>query len=451
MTPLAASAPKYDRLALPRDGQALMQFPPPLAIQVERIMARERARGGWRTTQDILFRIQDPEFLAYWILKSVDPLRLPREGSALEVRLRPVSRWESGAPQGLSVTSRLRLSASGDLMRSPGLALAGERLYEQVADVVFGGDVCFANLESAMTGEGTPELSVTGREAPRVNASRDEYEALVGFRGRRFDVLQLANNHILDYGEAGVRETLTALNADGIQAVGVNLGPQDIPGVCVTHLNGVKIGWVAHTFSVNERPLPTDLPDIVNITPFHVVGNPDIGQVRRQIAAARAHGCDLVVAAMHWGLEFEFYPHPDQISWAHAFADAGADLVIGHHPHVVQPVELYQTTGVRRRVVPILYSLGNLTPPLSHPACVLSAVAHIDLVCGELDGRRYAQVDAVTVVPVAAVGDAGEPRAPILMPLKVALRESVTETLAADLAQMVSYADQIFGPDWRVN
>lgn len=82
--------PRFGRLDLPRDGRELMKIAPPLDGQVQEIMGPVEARGGWRTTQDIPCRIRDPGFLAYWIMKSVDPLRRPAAASKPVCR-RPVA------------------------------------------------------------------------------------------------------------------------------------------------------------------------------------------------------------------------------------------------------------------------------------------------------------------------------------------------------------------------
>jgi poly-gamma-glutamate capsule biosynthesis protein CapA/YwtB (metallophosphatase superfamily) len=124
-------------------------------------------------------------------------------------------------------------------------------------------------------------------------------------------------------------------------------------------------------------------------------------------------------------------------------------LVIGHHPHVIQPMEPYATRGEHSRVVPILYSLGNLTPPLSHPACALSVAARIEVVRGHLDGVPQAFVSAVELVPLAAMMSTSGGGLPVLLPLVEALRERVTPALEADLGEMVSYSEQVLGPDWR--
>jgi poly-gamma-glutamate synthesis protein (capsule biosynthesis protein) len=108
----------------------------------------------------------------------------------------------------------------------------------------------------------------------------------------------------------------------------------------------------------------------------------DFTVVQRQIDYCRSQRSDVVVALLHWGMEHEYYPRPDQLDVAHHLAETGVDLVIGHHPHVVQPAEYYRTKRDPNRVVPIYYSLGNLITPFSHPAFRRSALARVTFARG---------------------------------------------------------------------
>ncbi len=86
----------------------------------------------------------------------------------------------------------------------------------------------------------------------------------------------------------------------------------------------------------------------------------NLDQLKKQITYCHNLSCDLIVLHLHWGFEHDFYPSTDQVKAAHSFAEMGIDLIVGHHPHVIQPYELYRTKRDDSRVVPIFYSLGNL-------------------------------------------------------------------------------------------
>jgi poly-gamma-glutamate synthesis protein (capsule biosynthesis protein) len=283
-----------------------------------------------------------------------------------------------------------------------------------------------------------------------INVTPAQYETLVLHHGRRFDVVQLANNHILDCGNEGINTTLSRLRNDGIEQVGVNETMRDSLDPRIIPHQGLKIGWVAHTFSVNFKPFPENEPWRVNMTSFHVVRDPDTSNLERQIRRCREAGCDLVFVGLHWGLEWEFYPQPQQRAWAHRFAELGADLIIGHHPHVIQPVEIYRTSGPRVRDVPILYSLGNLTPVFSHPATTLSLVARLQIVrTGGRSGGlvRIAELD---VTPLGLVSlTEGQEYSLRLCHLADLQTTAAGADLKTQVASMSQYADLVLGDDWR--
>jgi poly-gamma-glutamate synthesis protein (capsule biosynthesis protein) len=105
-------------------------------------------------------------------------------------------------------------------------------------------------------------------------------------------------------------------------------------------------------------------------------------------------------------MEYELYPRPGQIELAHHLAELGVDAIVGHHPHVVQPVEYYRTRRDAERVVPVFYSLGNLTNPFSAPHLCRSGVARVALARGATkDGNWRTYVKSATLSEVVQVAD----------------------------------------------
>ncbi|MCZ8116201.1 CapA family protein [Silanimonas sp.] len=438
------------RAPLPPDPRSFIAFGGELGAEIRRITEEAVAAGRWRTPEDI--RITKAALpLAYWTYKSWNPIVRAMPGSGIEARLEPFRRTRFDLmPEGFVATSERTMSLSGDLMCTKGLDDAKDRFYEEVADVVFGADIAYANLESTLTTSEIAATTFTEDETPKINLTPQQYAAIIGHCGRRFDVVQLANNHILDCGEEGVRTTLAHLRADGVEQVGVNETEADAARPRITCLKGLRIGWVAHTFSVNFMPFPADKPWLVNMTPMHLVPDPDVSGIEAQVRACREAGCDLVFVSLHWGLEFELYPHPDQLRWAHRFAEAGADAVIGHHPHVPQPVEIYRPASDPSRAVPILYSLGNLTSLISHPSNVASLVARLRLSTGMLGGMRRTLVTGVDLTPVVLLAERG-PTACVLklFPATVLLDGGHDEVTSAYLSEVGSYVDVVLGTGWR--
>lgn len=440
-------------ISMPRDARRLMRFDGEFGDAIEKNLHEAALDGRWETPKDVQIDPSKPESLAYWLHKSMHPIvHGMKEG---DIDIEEYFRAFRGTRFDLlhdsfKVDSEVSLSASGDLMCTPGLDDARDRLYADVEDLIFGADIVYANLESTLTEREVEPQEFTAESTPKINLTRDQYEALVSHKGRRFDVLQLANNHILDCGEEGVQTTLSRLKADGIAQVGVNTTADAAGTPQVTELGGLRVGWVAHTFSVNFKPFPEGKPWIVNMTPFHLEADPDISPIEQQVQACRESGCDLVFVVLHWGLEFELFPHPDQLKWAHCFAEVGADAVIGHHPHVPQPIEIYRPHSAPGKAVPIVYSLGNLSSLLSHPAMVLSLVARMRLVTGHIQGKRTTRVADLELTPVALVAETRNGREVTrLVPLCDLVTSEHDQEMRSYVDDVVGYADLVIGKSWR--
>lgn len=438
----------------PRDARPWMKFTGELGEAIEQHL-RDAADGRWDQQADVRIDPKNPESLAHWLYKSIYPVAHGPRGPGIDIEalFAPFkkTRFEL-LPQDFTVESEVSISASGDLMSTSGLDGAKDRLFAEVDELIFGADICYANLESTLTTVELGPSEFTAESTPKINLTPQQYEAVVSHRDRRFDVLQLANNHILDCGEEGIQTTLARLEQDGIAQIGVNLTEEAARRPRITELAGLRIGWVAHTFSVNFKPFPEGKPWMVNMTPFHLEPDPDIGPIETQIKACRDAGCDLVIVALHWGLEFELYPRPQQVGWAHRFAEAGADLIIGHHPHVPQPVEMYRPQSGPDRAVPILYSLGNLSTDMSNPAVALSLVARISVAKGQRRGKPETRIASLELKPVALVAEDGATgeiaRLVTLKDLDCCISQAPMRDYVDDLA---SYADLVVGEGWRAD
>ena len=108
----------------------------------------------------------------------------------------------------------------------------------------------------------------------------------------------------------------------------------------------------------------------------------------------------MIVASLHWGYEYEFFPRQHQVEVAHALVEAGVDVIAAHHAHVLQPVEYYRPQRDPDRTAVIAYSLGNLTTSFSAPHLVLSGVLNLTIVKGHINGEEKTIVLEAQLIPV---------------------------------------------------
>ncbi len=174
-------------------------------------------------------------------------------------------------------------------------------------------------------------------------------------------IVSFANNHVMDQGWPGFTETREHLREAGLLFAGSGDTAAQSWQPVITEANGIKVGWLGMTRWLNGNRNP-DAPDQPHVNFFPYPGESggapgaDEAQVLAAVKAARAQ-CDFLVVSIHWGIEYATAPRPEDVDLAHKMLDAGASVVVGHHPHVLQPVETYRTADGRNTV--IFYSLGN--------------------------------------------------------------------------------------------
>ncbi|MBI5832411.1 MAG: CapA family protein [Armatimonadetes bacterium] len=235
----------------------------------------------------------------------------------------------------------LRLVAVGDVLLArtvpQRIAEHGPAwLWAPIASLLADADLRFANLECPVTVGGTP--------VPKPFCFRGEPEQVEAvLRTGGIDIVSVANNHTFDYGREGLRQTLANLLRWGLAAPGAGQGRAGAVRPVIVERGGLKLGFVAYTDWPPEDYLPAE--DDACLATL------DESTLANEVAAARAQ-VDRLVVSVHWGQEYRATASDRQKQLGHALVDAGADLVLGHHPHVAQPVETY-------RERPIVYSLGN--------------------------------------------------------------------------------------------
>lgn len=342
--------------------------------------------GHWPDPEQTYPHVYTPET----DLEAWDPVRWetetwkPTDGEKAGLYLKKLIFPREGAPaESLQHFKLMRpqLPALGtDGGSGPTLSFAGDVMwigdnwtdYAKGAARLLDGDLRVGNLETPVSPDhptGSMSLGLFSFNAP--------VEMLANLP---FDLLQLNNNHSLDAEDLGLENTLKQVTKAGYKHTGVD-------SQATVSVKGKRVALLAYTWGLNNG-LRSKKGHELHIIPFgHLDEAIDLSLLSKQVAAARADGVDAVVVLLHWGFEYEWYPDPHFMVIARKIVAAGADVVLGQGPHVVQPVELCHVNnpdvapGVgscsvrstdgdeRQRTAVVLYSLGNFgtsQPLLSH-------------------------------------------------------------------------------------
>ncbi|MDQ0058102.1 CapA family protein [Paenibacillus harenae] len=217
--------------------------------------------------------------------------------------------------------------------------------FTEVKPILAEGDWVIANLETPVAGA---KYGYSGY--PNFNAPSELVEAL---QGAGFNLLTTANNHSLDKGEGGVLGTLETLKGYGMEHTGTASSQQEADQLLIAERNGIKMGLIAYTYGTNGIPIPTGKDYLVNLI--------DEQKIIADMKRLREAGADLVTVSLHFGNEYQTQPSEEQKQLARSLVAAGADIIAGSHPHVVQPYEVVETSDENGRIrkALIIYSMGN--------------------------------------------------------------------------------------------
>lgn len=205
-------------------------------------------------------------------------------------------------------------------------------------------DLIFGNLETVLSDYGLDENDLSSWEL------RGNPSSLNTLRDTGFNILNLANNHIMQHGEVAFDETCANLHKQDIKVVGEKLPNSLGSKPVIISKRGITLGFLGYCFEEEKNK---------DIAPKYSYGKEAI--IKEDIRLLRAK-VDFVIVSCHWGLEFIQSPSPTTITLAHNMVDWGANLILGHHPHVLQGIEEYKN-GL------IVYSMGNfLFDMLWHPS-----------------------------------------------------------------------------------
>ncbi|WP_163527713.1 CapA family protein [Halobacillus ihumii] len=201
--------------------------------------------------------------------------------------------------------------------------------------------ITMANQETMIGGE---ELGLSGY--PAFNSPKEIGNNL---KELGIDVVTLANNHSLDQGESGIRNAIRHWNSLGMMYTGVYKNKKDRERIRVYETKeGIDVSFLSYTYGTNGIPVPEDKPYLVNLI--------DKGKMKRDISKAKKVS-DAVILSLHFGKQYKPLPSQRQKDLVQFAADQGVHAVIGHHPHVLQPIEWVE--GQQGNKMLAVYSLGN--------------------------------------------------------------------------------------------
>lgn len=254
-------------------------------------------------------------------------------------------------------------------------------IYAPVRSYIEGADLAYISQEVHLGGD---DLGPQGY--PSFNAPDDLADALVE---TGFDLVASASNHCYDWGNYGALEHSRELwNTKPVAFAGTATSQEEADAIPVVEREGVTFAFLDYTYGLNgfER----------DEIPGYAVSFLDEERVRTQVAEARQLA-DVVVVAAHWGTEKQTEPDEEQLAWAQRFADAGADIVLGSHPHVIGPVEWVEGSGGHKTLV--AYALGDFksTHETPHLDSELSGMLACDFV-RESDGVSIRNVRWIPLV-----------------------------------------------------
>ena len=292
---------------------------------------------------------------------------------------------------------RTHLVLGGDVMLSRHVArVARERKdpafpLRDLAPVLQAADIAFVNLESP--------FSDRGAVVERGMIFKAEPDMIAALELAGVDVVSTANNHARDQGSHGVEFTLDWLQRHQIAVVGTGSSAEAAHAGVVIERNGMKFGFLAYTYDQSNGNHP-DMDDRVAVM--------DVSRMREDVSrlsSSGAAGADAVIVSMHAGTEYSPKSNAQQVEFARAAIDAGARVVVGHHPHVTQPWERYGE-GV------IFYSLGNLVfDQFQRVETQRGALADITFEGPRLAGASLLAVEIVGTSPRLAKPSSGGPAA----------------------------------------
>lgn len=249
-------------------------------------------------------------------------------------------------------------------------------IFANVKEIISSADFSYVNQETICGGK---ELGYSGY--PTFNTPDEIAEALID---TGFDIVNIANNHMLDKGERGLSRGIDFWNEQPVTLIGGFKNKEDYENIRVYEVNGIKVAFLAYTDWTNGLVLPASSELVV---PY---ANKE--EIDRQTKAAR-NMADLVFVSMHWGVEDSFLPTDGQKELAAVMAQNNVDVVLGMHPHVLEPIEWIDRPDGKQMLC--AYSFGNFISTMMYSRNMLGGILRFDI----NEDENGFSIDNVELIP----------------------------------------------------
>lgn len=256
-------------------------------------------------------------------------------------------------------------------------------VYEDIMSYTKASDITIGSLETTFAGEDRGYSNY-----PTFNTPDSLAEAL---KNIGVDIISLAGNHALDYGYTGLCRTIDVLDNVGISHLGTYKTAEDQEKILVQNVKGLNIAFINYTYGTNGIPLPSGKDYCVNLI--------DKDLIKKQIEHAKSQNVDIIVACMHWGTEYRTTANSEQEELADFLFENGVDIILGNHPHVLEPMEKRIITlpdGTEKEVF-VVYALGNFTADQRDEITRDSAILNLTIT---KNSDNKISIDKVNYVPI---------------------------------------------------
>lgn len=212
--------------------------------------------------------------------------------------------------------------------------------FKHVKKQIEAADIAIANFETVTAGN---EIGFSGY--PRFNSP---IETVEGIKSAGFDIVSTINNHSLDMSKKGIINTIDTLNQYGLKNIGT-FKDKSRP-IVIEEVNGIKIGFVAYTSSLNG------LDSLLTSEESYMINKIDESLLEMDVNSLKNQNVDIIIAYLHWGYEYHKEPAAYQVDLGRKMLEWGVDIILGSHPHTIQKTETIEIQGDKKLII---YSMGN--------------------------------------------------------------------------------------------